>query len=217
VPRTRDPAVADRLIEAAARVLAEDGHDAVTARRMAAEVGTSTMAVYTHFGSMDDLLGRVWREGFDRFGAALESPPLTADPIADWAAQGWAYRRFALENRHLYRAMFGEQAFDQVREPADLVAAAATFASLLDRLRRAVAAGRLAIEDIDLAGQVVWASVHGHMSLELNGAFVATRGEAVRIYREGLRRLALGFGDDPDRLSRSLEAADPDRRVVSRR
>ena len=57
------------LIEAAARVLAEEGRPAVTARRLAAEVGASTMAVYTHFGSMDELLVRMCRDGFARFGA----------------------------------------------------------------------------------------------------------------------------------------------------
>ncbi|HEU4841752.1 MAG TPA: helix-turn-helix domain-containing protein, partial [Ilumatobacteraceae bacterium] len=71
MPRARNPDVADRLLEAAARVLAEEGRDAVTARRLATEVGASTMAVYTHFGSMDELLLGLWREGFRRFGAAL--------------------------------------------------------------------------------------------------------------------------------------------------
>ncbi len=66
------------------------------------------MAVYTHFGGMDELLVQMWRDGFARFGAALETPAVTDDPVADWVAQGWAYRRFALDNRHLYRVMFGD-------------------------------------------------------------------------------------------------------------
>ena len=144
VPRPRNPDVADRLLEAAARVLAEEGRDAVTARRLASEIGTSTMAVYTHFGSMDELLLHLWREGFARFGAALDGPPTTADPVADWVAQGWAYRRFALDNPHLYRVMFGDGLSGfHGNDPADEAAALATFQSLLTRLQRAADAGRL--------------------------------------------------------------------------
>ena len=58
------------LIEAGARVLAEEGRPAVTARRLATEAGTSTMAVYTHFGSMEELFVQMCQEGFARFGVA---------------------------------------------------------------------------------------------------------------------------------------------------
>ena len=107
--RRPDPDVARRLVDAAARLLAEDGPGAVSARRLAAEVGASTMVVYTHFGSMDEVVAVVCREGFRRFAAALERTRLTDDPVADWMAQGWSYRRFALDEPHLYQAMFSPQ------------------------------------------------------------------------------------------------------------
>lgn len=181
----------------------------MTARRIAAEIGTSTMAVYTHFGSMDDLLLQLWRNGFARFGAALDGPSITADPVADWAAQGWAYRRFALENRHLYRVMFGDGIVGfHTADPADQAAAQATFQSLLTRLERAADAGRLVIDNLELAGQVVWSMVHGHMTIELTGYF-DTIERAVATYAECLRRLGIAFGDDPEALTRSLEVAAP--------
>ena len=225
VPRTRNPDVADRLLEAAARVLAEEGRDAVTARRLATEVGSSTMAVYTHFGSMDEVLLGIWREGFRRFGAALDGPPTTADPVADWIAQGWAYRQFALDNRHLYRVMFGEGLIGfRAGGPDDLAAAMATFESLLHRLRRAADAGRLVVDDLDLAGQVVWSMVHGHMTIELTGYFETTGRDPRVVYGEALRRLGLAFGDDPVALEASLAVAAgvrpsgaPRRRAISRR
>src|SRR5688572_11177390 len=99
MPRPADPAVRTLLVEAAAGLLAEHGRDGVTARRLAAAVGASTQALYTHFAGVDELLAEVWREGFRRFGDALESPATTDDPVADWMVQGWEYRRFALSNR----------------------------------------------------------------------------------------------------------------------
>ena len=206
MPRPRNPEIAERLIEVAARLLAEEGATAVTARRLGAEVGTSTMAVYTHFGGMDELLAGVWREGFVRFGAALDAPPHTDDPLADWIQQGWAYRRFALENRHLYRIMFGAGASSfRSPDPADNAVAAATFASLLDRVRRAADAGLLHVEDLGEAGIVVWSSVHGNVMIELGGFFDAHGGDASASYAACLRHLALGFGADSASYDRALD------------
>lgn len=196
------------LIEAAARVLASEGRNAVTARRLAAEADTSTMAVYTHFGSMDELVVRTCDEGFARFGAALEGPALTDDPVADWVTQGWAYRRFALDNPHLYRVMFGEGLAQSWHAEHDGgLAAMETFLSLLRRMERCRDAGRLDVDDVHLAGEVVWASVHGHMTIELTGYFEALARDAVHAYAECMRRLALGFGDDPAALDASMRAA----------
>jgi AcrR family transcriptional regulator len=217
VPRAKNPDVAARLLEAAARVLSEEGRDAVTARRLASEIGASTIAVYTHFGSMDDVLVHVWREGFARFGAALDGPSLTDDPVADWFAQGWAYRRFALENPHLYRVMFGGVVTVGFDDPQDRAAAAGTFTSLLTRLQRAADGGRLALPDLRLAGQVVWSMVHGHVMIELDGYDVPLGRDPATVYAECMRRLALGFGDEPAAVERSLAAASGDQPSMSAR
>jgi AcrR family transcriptional regulator len=218
MPRARNPQVAGRLLDAAARIIAEEGRQALTARRLARQIGASTMAVYTNFGSMDELLLQLLRDGFVRFGDALDEPAVTADPVADWIVQGWAYRRFALDNRNLYRVMFGDGfGAPQFADPADQAVAAATFTSLLDRLRRAADAGRLVVDDVELAGQVVWSMVHGHMTLELAGYFEAPGRDAEVVYAECMRRLALAYGDESDALDASLRAARRRaRRAVSR-
>jgi len=197
--------VADRLLDAATRVLSEEGAKAVTARRLEREIGTSTMAVYTHFGSMDDVFTQLWRRGFTRFGEALRGPRTTDDPVADWAAQGWAYRRFALANPHLYPLMFS-QGLLAVRDgdTDDAAAAYATFEALLVRIQRCTDAGRWHVDDVFSAGETVWASTHGFCSIEVSGYFEGTGRDPIRVFTECCRRLALGFGDDPDELERSL-------------
>ena len=47
-----DPHLRERIINTAAQLLATEG--AVSARRLARELGTSTIVVYTHFGGMDE-------------------------------------------------------------------------------------------------------------------------------------------------------------------
>ncbi len=201
---------ATKLVEVAARLLAEKGEAAVTARRVTAAAGMSTMAVYTHFGNMDSLLAAVWREGFTRFGAELDRPTHTADPVADWMAQGWGYRHFALREPHLYKVMFGNGLTAlQIggTEEADDSVALNTFLSLLARLERGVAAERLAVDDLFLAGEAVWSTVHGHTMIELTGYHERMGRDPVASYAECLVRLAIGFGDDPAAAKASMAKA----------
>src|SRR6059058_1445056 len=104
-PRAADPQVRDRIVATAARLLASEG--TVSARRLARELGTSTMVVYTHFGGMDELTRQVMRRGFDGFGSELDRGAVTDDAVADWMTYVWNYRRFARREPHLYAVMFG--------------------------------------------------------------------------------------------------------------
>jgi AcrR family transcriptional regulator len=207
-PRKPDPEIGARLVEVAARLLAEDGPAGVSARRVATEAGASTMAVYTHFGSMDELLATVRREGYYRFGVALERFAPTADPVADLMAQGWAYRAFALQQEHLYRVMFearGSASF--VASAKDQLAAMATFESLTGRLQACVDAQRFLVDDVQLAGEVVWAGSHGHAMIELGGYHRSLGRDPRRSFAESLLRMAHGFGDKADRAMTSATKA----------
>lgn len=196
---------ATRLVEAAARLLADEGESAVTARRVTGEVGVSTMAVYTHFGSMDGLLAAIWREGFARFGAELDRPARSGDPVADWMAQGWGYRHFALREPHLYKVMFGDGiAALRVGTPEDAEISIKTFLSLLTRLERCMAADRFALDDVFLTGHAVWSTVHGHSMIELSGYHQRMGLDPAASYAECLLRLAIGCGDDPAAARSSL-------------
>jgi AcrR family transcriptional regulator len=177
--RTADPAVRVALIETAARLLAAEGLGALSLRRVARQVGTSTTAVYTHFGSKDDLVAEIVREAFTRLGADLAAVPRTDDPVADLLGAGHAYRRNALANPDLYRVMFD-------RNPIDLADPTGTdggdvglsaFEALADAVARCVDAGVLAGDPAQLALRI-WAAAHGTVSLELAG-FLGDGGEAV--------------------------------------
>jgi AcrR family transcriptional regulator len=69
----------ERLVEAGTRLLERDGPEALKARKVAAEIGASTMAGYTHFGGMNGLLEAIIAASFEWFGAALASAPTTDD------------------------------------------------------------------------------------------------------------------------------------------
>src|SRR3954451_12412733 len=89
------------LIDAAARLIASEGPSALTLRRVAAEVGTSTMAVYTAFGGMPELRRAVRYEGFARLARELDAVGTTRDPVADLWMLGRAYHENAIANPDL--------------------------------------------------------------------------------------------------------------------
>src|SRR3954449_4602206 len=97
-PRPSDPAARPALIEIGARLLGEEGPHALSTRRIAAEAGSSTMAVYTHFGGMSGLVREMVHEGFTRLAEYFGRVQKTDDPVADMAVYGRAYRRNALAN-----------------------------------------------------------------------------------------------------------------------
>jgi len=163
VPLPRPDTVRLRLVEQAAALLA--GPEPVTLRRVAAAAGTSTMAVYTHFGGMPGLWQAVRQEGFTRLAAALAGLAPSPDPVADLMRIASAYTANAMGAPALYRAMF-----DAARDLADSDAADAPFALLADAVGRAVDAGRF---DADTEPQVVatrmWVQAHGLVILAVTG------------------------------------------------
>ena len=194
------------MIITAARLLATEG--ALSARSLARELGTSTMAVYTHFGSMNELIRQVMRRGFENFGNELDRGKVTDDAVADWMTYLWNYRRFALREPHLYAVMFGPGlATFRLGDPADLVAARSTFVSLLRRIHACVNAGQWKVDDVTTAGEAVWSGVHGHTTLELTGFFDAVGRDPVRSYIEIHSRMSIGFGDTALATARSVSTA----------
>jgi AcrR family transcriptional regulator len=84
----RVSAVREQLVEGGIRVLERDGLQALSVRNLAAEAGTSTMAVYTHFGGMTGVIDAIAGESFARFTLALTEVAKTDDPVADFLPDG---------------------------------------------------------------------------------------------------------------------------------
>jgi len=200
-PKTADASVRTALIEAAARLIADEGAHRLTLRRLVDEVGTSTMAVYTHFGGMDELRRAVRREGFARLAAHLPGVDGSGDPVVDLTLLGLAYHRSATASPHLYRVMFMEEPLDE----ADASAGADTFDVLVQGVARCIVTGRFApAEPVELATQL-WAVAHGLVTLELAGFLASAL--ALGCLVDTVENLYQGYGDDPGAAGRSVTAA----------
>lgn len=170
VPADDEPDVRRRLLEAAARILGDEGPSALSTRRLARDAGTSTMAVYTHFGGMPALVREIVAEGFRRLVARVAEVPDTDDPLHDLTQCAVAYRANALENPQLYAVVFGSASLGGYRLNDDERGVGLeAFGQLVDAVRRTMDAGILRADDPAAVAGQFWSALHGFVMLELSG------------------------------------------------
>jgi AcrR family transcriptional regulator len=213
----REPAGPDGLLAAAERLLASGGADALQARKLANAAGTSTMAVYTHFGGMSGLVDALVRQAFVRLGERLIQTPHSDDALADLFRLGLAFRNFARENPELYRVMFGISRpaghRPSVRDvtttgtPTGIVEGQMAFAHLVQAVARVVDSGRAqGFDPVQFAAQV-WSSVHGYVLLEVGGYFGEGDHGVEQILIPLWINLAIGVGDTRAAATLSAQSA----------
>jgi len=200
-PKAADPALRAELIETAARLVAAEGRAGLTLRGLAREVGTSTMAIYTHFGGMDELRREVRREGFARLQQHLEAVKVTRDPVADLSLLGKAYYVSGIAAPNLYRAMFSDGPIDDV----DFGTGLDSFMVLVNAVARCMDAGRLRLGEPPEHAVQFWALSHGVVSLQL--AQLLPPEQALDCLESTAQNLLLAWGDDPKATARSVRNA----------
>jgi AcrR family transcriptional regulator len=195
-PREHDEATAAALVQAAERIVETDGLDALSVRRVADEVETTTRAVYSLFGSKDGLVVALGRRAFELLGASIEALPSTADPAADLVDAGaGVFRRFAVEHPSLF-AIGVQRRLEPPRLAAEFrTAALDALAGLIARVERLETAGLLGPRTVRDAVWEFHALCEGLAAVELRG--LMPRGEEERIWRDGLGALVAGFASTP--------------------
>jgi AcrR family transcriptional regulator len=195
-PRKIDPELADSLLDAAARLLAEEGTAGLTTRKLAAAVGTSTTAVYTHFGGMDNLVRAMVHEGFALLHRRMATVQPTTDAVADIMALAFAYRANAVDHPQLYLVMFGSAALGGFAlADGDRQHGRYTLEPLVEAISRAIEQGRFRSGDPLLVAQNMWIALHGLVTLDLGGYLIGPY-DADVCFETQLRTLMVGAGDE---------------------
>jgi AcrR family transcriptional regulator len=200
-PRRHGERTRDALLDAAERIVEAEGVEALTVRRVADAVGTTTRAVYSVFGSKDGLLVALGSRAFELLGSEIEAFPATRDPAADLVAAGvGVFRRFATEHPALFRIGV-QQTLPDPGLAADFQEAARdALAGLAARVERLDAAGLLGGRSVRDAVRSFHALCEGLATIELRGLLRA--GEEERIWRDALAALVHGFATPPPRPRR---------------
>lgn len=159
------------VVEAADRLLATEGAQAVTMRRVADLVGATTGVLYSQFGGKHGVVEALYRQGFADLDAAFRSIGTGEDALADIHALAARYRAFARTHPWRYRVMFGEGVPGFTASEEARTEAIAALTPLVAAVGRAAASGALAVTDPVAAARSLWASIHGLLALELAGFF----------------------------------------------
>jgi AcrR family transcriptional regulator len=161
-----------KILDAARRLFAEKGYEAVTMRTIADEIEYSPRTIYLHFKDKEELIRELCTEDFASLGRGFAQLLKIQDPIDRLIALGRAYAGFARDFPHHYRLMFmarppvppdAETAAKMVKPEAD------AYGFLRACLEEAHAKGLLrpGWDDSDLAAQVIWGALHGIVSLHI--------------------------------------------------
>ena len=167
------------LLDETARVIREEGEDALSLRRLAANLGVSRTAPYNHFKNKEALLSAVAEEGFARFRLALDQGRASRRDEggrAQTLAHIKAYIEFAHDNSEYYDLMFGSKPWRSGAPSKSLAATArAVLRHDVERLMHAQERGRInANLDVLRFVEVYWGALHGISRLLLDGVYTGS-------------------------------------------
>lgn len=165
-PSSRDRLTRDRIVSAARRNIEDHGHEQLSLRKLAAELGVTAPALYDHVVSRDELLRLVAEQGYQ----ALDTASVTTleQPIDRVRSRAFAYVEFAQTHPELFRVMFlYRPAAVAIEADNELGAASEFYENGLIDLEQAIANGDLVDREPTQLGLVMWAAVHGIASVSL--------------------------------------------------
>lgn len=165
------------LVDAARRILENEGPNALSLRAVAREAGVSPAAPYHHFKDKGELLDAVALEGWDALGEALAGAKAKMDGDAILIAElGVAYVCFARDNPALYRVMY-ERSRDKDALPDDMRENDASAYCLVRESFRDIAGPEISDMDIELATIAAWCAAHGLAEMSGFAQFVPLKAE----------------------------------------
>jgi AcrR family transcriptional regulator len=145
----------DRIVTAAAELLAGGGREAVSTRAVSAAASIQAPTIYRLFGDMQGLLDAVTTHGFSAYLDSKTDRQPSADPVEDLRS-GWdLHVGFGLANPALYSLMYGEP-----RPGASSPAAVTAREILAAHIRRIAETGRLRVSE-ERAAHLVHAAGSG--------------------------------------------------------
>jgi len=161
-----DEKTSERILRKAEEILANEGYDGLSMRKIAARVGISQAAIYRHYSDKAQLVARIVAAGYGRLVAMAERV---------FAAQGSAedklrsairgYIELSLERPELFKAVMLRD-IGPAQKGAEVLAEGVssgrrTFALLAQTLAAGMEAGTFRRADPEITAQAVWAAMYG--------------------------------------------------------
>jgi AcrR family transcriptional regulator len=158
------------LLDTAVKVVEKEGVSVLTLQTLARRAGVSSGAPYHHFGSREELLAEIAREGMNLLMEEMTRESAGASSArAELEGLGRGYVRFALSSRGHFRVMFrpelrqllGKDANKGLGDGLEL---------LTKTIERCQAEGSAPKGDVRPLVLLAWSAVHGASHLWIDGS-----------------------------------------------
>lgn len=157
------------VLEAAGRILTDEGPAALTMRNLATAIGTSTSVLYTMFKNKDGLADALFVEGFRLLDQHLDAVPTFLEPIPKVIELGRAYFQNALTNAHYYGVMYLQVIPGYQPSPEAFEHGIHSFGTLVRAVQACIGTGHFPDESPRHLALSLTSAAHGVASLYLSG------------------------------------------------
>ena len=155
-------ALRDQVLDAAATIIAKDGVEAFSMRKLARSLHCAPMSLYSYFTDKHDLLLALAHRSFDALAKRLAKAS-SSSPLEALRVLFLEYARFGFDNPDEYRILFmtpEAQPPRMPKTPKEILADNPAFALGVERARECVEAQTL-IGDPHAIATLLWTAVHG--------------------------------------------------------
>ena len=156
----------NKILDAANELFLELGYEKTTMRKIAERIEYNPATIYFYFKNKEEIFYALQKIAFQAFYEAfLKVYESTPNPSERLTKMGRAYIQFALENKSYYDLMF------IMRQPMNAVknsnwkVGEKNFEFLKATVKDCIEANILPDEDVDALAMMIWAGVHGVVSL----------------------------------------------------
>jgi AcrR family transcriptional regulator len=164
------------LIKAGVKILAKEGVNGLSLRKVAKHAGVSHAAPYSHFADKQALIAAISTEGFKQLHKKIASVREVHSKNPDTLLKETArsYIQFATNEPDRFKLMFSSVIEKEKDYPEFVAASMENFLQLVSIVEACQQAGLLKSGPSDLMAVSVWASVHGMITLILEGQISRT-------------------------------------------
>jgi len=165
----------DQILAAARRIVLDEGFASLTMRKIADAIEYSPGTIYLYFESREEIALQLCREGFSVLLAALAPAAAVSDPVERLRDIGRRYIDFAMSEPETYRLIFMDdpkfmkEVFGENGErKTDDEPGSRAYAFLETTVGECIATERFRQVDTRMAAQLLWAAMHGIVSLKIS-------------------------------------------------
>jgi AcrR family transcriptional regulator len=161
------------ILAAAKKLFLEEGYEATSIRKIAAEIEFSPTTIYLYYKDKNEIAHALHEEGFKILSERFMVLAQVEHPFERLKAMGRIYMQFALENRDFYEIMFIMKepiaAFENDCPDEEWDEGKRAFNILLNTIQQCQAAGYFKGFEPNAFSLVVWSTMHGLCTMKIHG------------------------------------------------